>query len=255
MSSLGVALVTGAARGIGRAIALRLAGDGFNVAINDIPAAREQLNTLSKEIAGKGRNTCISVGDVSVQANVEGMVSTVVEELGQLDVMVANAGIYRVNPVTEISVDEWDQLFAVNCRGLFLCYKYAGIQMIKQGRGGRIIGASSVAGREGQLGMGSYSATKFAVRGLTQAAAKEWGRYGITVNAYCPGVIETDIFEALNTGPGTVQVALKKFAEDCALGHNASPAEIASVVSYLASKEAHFITGQGIGVDGGRVLS
>ncbi|GLB38874.1 putative KR domain containing protein [Lyophyllum shimeji] len=249
MTSLGVALVTGASRGIGRAIALRLASDGFNVAINDLPAAQEGLNTLKHEIVGKGRKACIAVGDVSAQAHVKDMVSTAIEELGQLDVMVANAGIYRVTPITETSVDEWDQLFAVNARGLFLCYKYAGLQMIKQGHGGRIIGASSIAGREGQENMATYSATKFAVRGLTQAAAKEWGRHGITVNAYCPGVIETDIFEALNKGPGTVGAALKKFAEGCALGHNATPAEVASLVSYLASKEAHFITGQSIGID------
>ncbi|KAG6887316.1 hypothetical protein C0995_016222 [Termitomyces sp. Mi166 len=203
-SSLGVALVTGASKGIGRSIALRLAKDGFDVGINDVPAAREGLESLKAQMKAMGRKSSLAVGDVSVQTSVENVVKTVVNDLGRLDVMVANAGICRAHAITETEVEEWDKLFAVNGRGVFLCYKYAAMQMIKQGQGGRIIGASSLAGRrglsdpEGLLGeanLAAYSATKFAVRGLTQAAAKEWGRHGITVNSYCPGVIETDIIQ------------------------------------------------------------
>ncbi|KAF8068062.1 NAD(P)-binding protein [Lyophyllum atratum] len=256
MSSLGIALVTGASRGIGRAIALRLASDGFDVAMNDLPSARDGLNALRQEILGlgKGRKACIAVGDVSVRGDVERMVSTVVEDLGQLDVMVANAGVCRLNPIVETEVDEWDQSFNINSRGVFLCYKYAAIQMIKQGRGGRIIGASSVAGKQGEAGMAAYCATKFAVRGLTQAAAKEWGHHGITVNAYCPGVIETHMMEDLHRldPERPMEGFLKQLAGGSALGHNGTPADVAGLVSYFASKEAAFVTGQGFSVDGGR---
>ncbi|KAF5383228.1 hypothetical protein D9615_004789 [Tricholomella constricta] len=242
MSSLGVALVTGASKGIGRAISLRLAKDGFDIGMNDLPAARAQLDSLRKEIMGKGRKACIAVGDVSRQENVEEMVSTVVKDLGQLNVMVANAGLCRAHQITETDVEEWDQLFSVNGRGVFLCYKYAALQMIKQGHGGRIIGASSVAGRRGEAGIAAYSATKFAVRGLTQAAAQEWGRYGITVNAYCPGIIQTDMLDDFSGGAEKRSKVLSQLEESCAVGYHATPAEVASVVSYLASKEAHFIT-------------
>ncbi|KAG5636435.1 hypothetical protein H0H81_008078 [Sphagnurus paluster] len=192
-SSTGVAIVTGAARGIGRAIALRLAKDGYDIGLNDIPAAAQALGTVQNEIASLGRRSHIVLGDVSVPENVTNIVSDTVENLGQLNVMVANAGIIRLSPLIETEVSEWDKLFSVNARGTFLCYKYAALQMIKQGKGGRIIGASSILGRKGNPGTSAYGATKFAIRGLTQAAAQEWGAHGITVNAYCPGVVETEM--------------------------------------------------------------
>ncbi|KAG6915702.1 hypothetical protein DXG01_010344 [Tephrocybe rancida] len=263
MSSLGVALVTGASRGIGRAIALRLASDGFDVAVNDLPAARQGLESLRAEISAKGRKATIATGDVSVQANVEGIVTSTVKDLGQLNIMVANAGLCRAHLITDTSVDEWDAVFAVNSRGVFLCYKYAALQMIKQGLGGRIIGASSLAGRRGEGHMATYSATKFAVRGLTQAAATEWGRHGITVNSYCPGIIETEMIKDIVEGTKAPSLdgfyskanAPGQFGEGTAVGYNGKAADVANVVSFLASKEAHFITGQGFGVDGGMQYS
>ncbi|KAG5635544.1 hypothetical protein H0H81_010906 [Sphagnurus paluster] len=167
-----VALVTGAAQGIGRAIALRLAKDGFDVAINDLLAAEDALNGVRKEITALGRRAFVFIGDVSVEKDVQNMVSSVVENLGQLNVMVANAGVCRSTPILETEVSQWDFLLSVNVVGLFLCYKYAAMQMIKQGKGGRILGASSVAGRRGEMYMGTYSATKFAVRGLAQVAGE-----------------------------------------------------------------------------------
>ncbi|KAG5635737.1 hypothetical protein H0H81_010237 [Sphagnurus paluster] len=172
VSSLGVAIVTGASKGIGRAIALRLAKDGYDVGINDLPAAEESLDTLRKEIFTLGRRPFVSVGDVSVPKNVENMISSVVDNLGQLDVMVANAGIAKAGPLIDTKISDWHELFSINAFGVFLSYQYAAKQMIKQGTGGRIIGASSIAGKRGELHLGAYSATKFAVRGLTQVAGE-----------------------------------------------------------------------------------
>ncbi|KAJ7607196.1 hypothetical protein FB45DRAFT_877891 [Roridomyces roridus] len=207
MSSKGIALVTGAAQGIGRAITLRLADDDFDVAVNDISVS-EDLQSLVKEIQQRGRASSIHAADVSQDAQVKQMIEAVVQKHGSLDVMVANAGV--VGPpgmeITDVTVEEWDRVMNVNARGAFLSYKYAGLQMVKQGRGGRIIGASSLAGKQGHSTQVPYTASKFAVRGLTQSA-------GITVNAYAPGVIET-------------------------------PMNIADFVSFIASKESKFITGQ-----------
>ncbi|KIM81214.1 hypothetical protein PILCRDRAFT_72177 [Piloderma croceum F 1598] len=200
-ASKGIALVTGAGQGIGRAIALRLADD-FDVAVNDIPSNVEALDSLVDEITAKGRRSIPVLADVSVEDQVKNMIDTVVAKLGGLDVMVANAGIYKEGSVLDCTTQDFDSLFAVNVRGTFFCYKYAGLQMVSQGRGGRIIGASSLTGKKGRKNSRAilraglcvgYSATKFAVRGLTQSAAGDLGKHGITVNAYAPGAIDTPL--------------------------------------------------------------
>ncbi|KAI0261208.1 hypothetical protein BC834DRAFT_896714 [Gloeopeniophorella convolvens] len=217
-----VAIITGAARGIGRGIALRLSEDGFAVAVNDLPNTPE-LDELVQEIEGQGRRAFAVPADVSVEGQVEQMIRKVVQELGSLDVMVANAGIFIVDSVLSATAEDFDRLMSVNARSTLLCYKYAGKQMIAQGRGGRIIGASSVAGKQAltstpvSQAVASYSATKFAIRGLTQAAgaslflpysntirrrhttAQEFGAHGITVNAYAPGAINTRMLNDFNT--------------------------------------------------------
>ncbi|KAK7034629.1 hypothetical protein VNI00_012271 [Paramarasmius palmivorus] len=229
-----VALITGAAQGIGKAIALRLAKEGFDIAINDIRAKSGQLGSVAETIMGLGRRVDVVPADVSVEKDVQGMIGETVEKLGSLDVFHLTA-----------SVHDWDKTFEINVRGVFLCYKYAAKQMIEQGRGGRIIGASSAGGKQGFPGVAAYSASKFAVRGLTQSAALELGKYNITVNTYAPGAINTDMF--LSSCPDIdVELATQRIGQ---------PADIASVVAYLASDEAHFITGQSVSVDGGLVLS
>ncbi|KAF9256409.1 NAD(P)-binding protein [Marasmius fiardii PR-910] len=187
----GSCLITGSAQGIGKAIALRLANDGFNIALNDLPSKEAELQQLEKEIAalGKGTKTVIVTGDISSEVEVKAMVEKVVEGFGGLQVMVANAGICSIGIMTEMTADQWDKTFSVNSRGTFLCYKHAALQMIKQGRGGRIIGASSVGGKQGTAYYTAYCATKFAIRGMTQSAAWELGQHGITVNAYAPSEI------------------------------------------------------------------
>ncbi|KAF8240309.1 NAD(P)-binding protein [Tricholoma matsutake] len=253
MASHAVAFVTGASQGIGRAIALRLARDGFNIAINDVAARKERLDVLSQEIAEKGQKTCVLVGDVSVEADVEGMINDVAGRMGRLDVMVANAGVIVTKPILETTVVDWDRIFSVNARGTFLCYKYAGRQMIKQGQGGRIVGASSIAGKQGEPFLSAYTSTKFAVRGLTQTAAREFGPHGITVNAYSPGPVDTPMVRSLGEALGDK----KQFFEEenvnkVPLNYQGTPTDVASIVSYLASPESRFITGQSISVNGGR---
>ncbi|KAF8176346.1 NAD-binding protein [Mycena galopus ATCC 62051] len=252
MSSKGIAIVTGAAQGIGRSIALRLAEDGFDVAVNDLESKSQDLDNLIKEIQQKGRKSSKHIADVSQEESVKGMVEEVVKEHGGLDVMVANAGVagpYR-SSIVQMSVDQWDQVMTINARGTFLCYKYAGQQLIKQGRGGRIIGASSIAGKKALVSQPAYSASKFAVRGLTQAAAQEFGPHGITVNAFAPGAINTNMLTGGGSGEQTVELlnALKKMAPLQMIGE---PEDIASLVSFLASKESRFITGQSLSINGG----
>jgi len=251
--SKGVALVTGAAQGIGRAIALRFAEDGFEVAVNDISSNSANLDSLVDEIKQKGRKSSKHVADVSQDESVKEMVEEVVKAHGALDVMVANAGVagpYRTK-LTELSVEEWDKVMNINARGSFLCYKYAGLQMIKQGRGGRIIGASSFAGKKAMARQSAYSASKFAVRGLTQAAALEFGQHGITVNAYAPGAIDTAMLTGGAANAEEAEATLNKMKAASPLGIVGVPTDIANLVSFLASKKSQFITGQSISINGG----
>ncbi|KAJ7133573.1 NAD-binding protein [Mycena epipterygia] len=246
----GVALVTGAAQGIGRSVALRLAADGFDVAVNDIAVHSDKLDALVSEIQEKGRASSKHIADVSREDQVKEMVELVVQKHGGLDVMVANAGVSgRGALFTEMALEEWDRVMNINAKGTFLSYKHAGIQMVKQGRGGRIIGASSFTGKQGIATQGPYSASKFAVRGLTQAAALEFGAHGITVNAYAPGAIDTPMLAATKAETGVDLLA--HFKEMSPLKKFGVPEDIAGLVSFLASSESHFITGQTISINGG----
>ncbi|KAH7912902.1 hypothetical protein BJ138DRAFT_718086 [Hygrophoropsis aurantiaca] len=256
----GIALVTGAAQGIGRAIALRLATDGFDIALNDILPCKAQLDELATSLSAKGCRTCSVIADISDEYQVQNMVAEVVRELGGLDVLIANAGIFRMGSLMNTTVEDFDAMFAVNARGTYLCYKYAAAQMIAQGRGGRIIGASSKNGKRGLPDGTGYGATKFAIRGLTQAAALELGRHGITVNCYAPGGVDTAMMRMARSQRAQDPEAIA-FTNRLptkllpAVGYDGSVEDVASIVSYLVSKEAHFITGQSISVDGGIMLS
>ncbi|KAK7471938.1 hypothetical protein VKT23_000044 [Stygiomarasmius scandens] len=258
MKPVRIALVTGAAQGIGKAIALRLARDGLDVALNDVPSKLDQLNAVSNEIrTSLGRQSTVHTADVSKEEDIKRMFEEVVRMHGGLDVMIANAGIVIDRPFLETTVEEWDRTFAVNARGVFLCYQHAAKQMIKQGRGGRMIGASSIMGKSGiGDGVSAYTGTKFAIRGITQAAAGELGKYKITVNAYAPGVIDTEMARQMDESaakrlglePGVV---FNNFSARSPLGHNGVPEDIAGLVSYLVSDDAHYVTGQTISVNGG----
>jgi len=258
----GIALITGSAQGLGCSIALRLARDGFDIALSDVSSKRDQLRAVADNIEKIGRRTLVVPADVTVDREVKEMVQDVVKELGGLDILVANAGVLGLSPLISTELDEWERVMAVNARGTFLCYKYAAQQMIKQGRGGRIIGASSISGKLGKPLLSAYSASKFAIRGLTQTAALELGPYNITVNSYAPGQIRTpmtagmsdEVGDFAKTDPEMVDLWRGRAATR-GLKYEGQPEDIASLVSYLASKEAHFITGKSITVDGGIVLS
>ncbi|KAJ6551140.1 acetoin reductase family protein [Mycena capillaripes] len=269
-----VALVTGAARGIGKAIALRLASDGFSVAVNDVPNNAATLSQVVQEIKDLDVEALACIADVSIEDEVRNMIDQVIAHFptGRLDVMVANAGIVKWNSLVDTTAADWDTVMTVNACGTFLCYKYAAIQMIRQGCGGRIIGAASVCGKKGTCGcppglhayakvpglpsLGAYCASKFAIRGLTQAAAMELGAHGITVNAYAPGGIDTAMLGVLASGNAAVsgrtpEDYFQALKARTPMGCIGEPSDVANVVSFLASKESQFITGQSISVNGG----
>ncbi|KAJ7314486.1 short chain oxidoreductase [Mycena albidolilacea] len=272
MVSKGTAVVTGAAQRIGRAIALRLAADGFYIALNDIGAKSNELQGVEAKIAalGCGAKTGVFTADVAVEDEVHALLVAVVEKFGGIHVlsaaasihtlvadgtfqMVANAGICKPGSFLDVNIDDWDRTFAVNVRGVFLCYQYAAKQMVAQGRGGRIIGACSLAGKQGAPKLSTYSASKFAVRGLTQAAATELGPHGITVNAYAPGIIESPMTDGFAHLAGVdPKVIYDRQAAQTPVGKNGKPVDVAALVSFLASAESSFVTGQTISPNGGR---
>lgn len=251
-----VALVTGAARGIGQAIALRLAEDGANVAVLDLDADK-CADTVAK-LEGTGRKAIAIGADVSSRDQIYAAIDKTTEELGGFDIMVNNAGIAQVQPIAEIADGEVDSIFDINVKGVLWGIQAAAAKFKELGHGGKIINASSIAGHDGFPVLGAYSATKFAVRGLTQTAAQEYAADGITVNAYCPGIVGTDMwveiderFHELTGAP--LGETYQKNVEGIALGRAQTPEDVADLVSFLASPGADYITGQAILTDGGMV--
>ncbi|KAG2155254.1 uncharacterized protein EDB93DRAFT_1080417 [Suillus bovinus] len=259
-----VALITGAAQGIGHAIALRLADDGLDIAIADLASQRMKLDGVAEEVRAKGRRCIVLECDVSQEEDVQRMIQATEKEFDGLDVMVANAGRLLVKTMVESTLTEFDNVFDTNVRGVFLCLRAAAQVMIKRGRGGRIISASSVSGKKGVPLNGIYCASKAAVRSFTQALASEIGSHGITVNAYAPGPIDTplrmqrsDMYVLISLSLSEVptplidRIAWQYQSTTSALKHIGTPEDIANLVSFLASKESSFITGQTITIDGG----
>jgi meso-butanediol dehydrogenase/(S,S)-butanediol dehydrogenase/diacetyl reductase len=254
------AVVTGAASGIGRAIAVRLAGDGLDLTVVDLSTAAADLEALVAQLTNAGARASAVAADVSRAPEVEAAVASHVETYGGLDVMVANAGTAVTAPLLETTDEQWQRTIEVNLRGVFNCYRAAARQMVAQGRGGRLIGAASVASHRGGKWQGAYSASKFAVRGLSQSVAQELGEHGITVNVYSPGVVDTPMWQSIDraitarTG-APVGTALAGMVEQIPLGRLEAPEDVAAVVSFLASPDAGYVTGQSIVVDGGMWFS
>lgn len=253
-----VALVTGGGQGIGEAIVRRLHADGFKVAIADLNL--DTANKVANELGGKEAGVIAIAVDVADRDSVFAAVDQAVSELGGFDVIVNNAGIAPQSPIEDITPESIAKLFGINFNGVVWGVQAATQAFKKLGHGGKIISAASQAGHVGNPGIGLYSATKFAVRGFTQTAARDLAKHGITVNTYAPGIVRTPLMEEL--AKKTAESAGKpeawgweQFTGGITLDRLSDPEDVAAVVSFLSGPDSNYITGQSILVDGGMVFN
>lgn len=253
---MSVVLVTGGGRGIGRGIALRLARDGHDIALVDVNA--EGIESVAAEVREIGAKATTFVADVGDRDQVFAAVDHAHEALGGFDVIVNNAGIAQVAPIDDVRPADVAKIWSVNVDGVLWGIQAAAAKFQALGQPGKIINASSIAGHDGFALLGVYSATKFAVRALTQAAAKEYAAHGITVNAYCPGVVGTDMWVDIDKRFAELTGAAEgetydKYVGGIALGRAQTPEDVAAFVSYLAGPDSDYMTGQAVLIDGGLV--
>lgn len=240
-----VAVVTGASRGIGKAVALGLAGQGAKI----VASARniELLDQLVAEIKAAGGEAVAVVGDISIAADADQLIARAVEAYGQLDVLVNNAGITRDGLLLRMKDEDWDAVLDTNLKGAFFCIRAAAKVMSRQ-KSGRIINISSVVGEMGNAGQVNYSASKAGLLGLTKSTARELARRNITVNAITPGFIVTDMTEGLS------DKAREALVDQIPLGRLGTVEDVAHSVVFLASEQAAYITGQALGINGGMYM-
>ena len=275
-----VALITGAGgmKGIGRATALKLATQGADIALTDVQRPPEDLppgevrrqwrglESVAEEVEALGRRCQRVWCDLNDSEQIQAMVRQVAEHFGRIDILANNAraiiGRDKV-PITELREDVWHHFLAINTTAVFLCTKFVGQIMVRQGQGGRIINTASDAAKRGSAMGAAYSASKFAVLGLTQASALDLAPYGITVNAVCPGPVNTDRLSYWERAQAEAQgIPLEEFrakivaeaGQRTPLGRIAEPEDVAGLVAFLASDEARFITGQAYNVNGGSLF-
>lgn len=251
-----VAVVTGAARGIGRGIAERLGRDGLHVVVADLPGSRDGSEETAATIRDAGGQATAADVDVTSSESTDQLVQAAVDTAGRLDVFVANAGIAQVEALLDYTDEQFQTMLDVNVTGVFNSYRSAANQFINQGGGGKIIGAASIVAFRPFALLGPYSASKWAVRGLTQAAAMEWAQHGITVNAYGPGIVGTAMWDLIDEKLAEHEglqkgQAIEKYSEAILLGRVSVPNDVAQLVSYLSSEDSDYVTGQTILVDGG----
>jgi len=242
-----VAIVTGGGRGIGRAIALRLAEAGANIVVNDIGDAAP-VEAVIREIKAMGRQALPVLADVSSSSEVERLVAEAMAAYGRIDILVNNAGIAQDQLLLRMTEEEWDRVLAVDLKSVFLCTRAVLKHMVKQ-RWGRIISLSSVVGIVGNAGQANYAAAKAGIIGFTRTIAKEVASRGITVNAIAPGFIDTGMTQGLK------EEWREELKKRIPLGRLGSPRDVAEAVAFLTSEEAGYITGQVLGVDGGMAIS
>lgn len=260
MDSTKVALVTGAGQGIGRGIALQLASDGYDIAIADLAFQEEKAREVVKEIEELGRKAIFVATDVSKKEDIVAAVDAAAEQLGSFDVIVNNAGIAQVKPIEEISEEELNKIFSINVNSVVFGIQAAAAKFTALGKKGKIISAASIAAVKGFPILGAYSASKFAVRGLTQVAAQELAPRGITVNAYAPGIVGTGMWDLIDEKLSEINGKprgqnLKENVESIMLGRIETPEDVAGVVSFFASPKADYVTGQVLLVDGGMLYN
>jgi 3-oxoacyl-[acyl-carrier protein] reductase len=241
-----VALVTGASRGIGREIALELARQGANVAVN-YAGSESKANQVVDEIKAIGKEAFVIKCDVSNSDEVAAMVKETVDRFGKLDILVNNAGITKDNLLMRMKEEEWDDVININLKGVFLCTKAVTRQMMKQ-RVGRIINITSVVGVSGNPGQANYVAAKSGVIGLTKTTAKELASRNITVNAIAPGFITTDMTDKLS------DEVKDEMLKQIPLARLGEPKDIAKMAAFLASDDTSYITGQTLHINGGMVM-
>jgi len=238
-----VILITGSSQGIGKAIALKFASLGIKIALNDIQSQEESLKKTKEEIEKMGGQAKYFLGDVSKLEEMEKIVQEIQKEFGRLDILVNNAGIVHDRTLAKMTQEEWQRVIDVNLTGVFNSTK-AALPLIIQNQG-KIINISSIVGLKGNFGQANYAAAKAGIIGFTKSLSKEVGRFGVTVNAVAPGFIETRLTENLVE---EMKNTIKKLTS---LGRFGKPEEVASLVVFLASDEANFITGEVITIDGG----
>jgi len=239
------ALITGSARGIGKAIAERLAADGARIVISDIMA--ESAEATAEGLRSRGIEAVAIAANVANKDDAVKLINTAVTEHASLDIVVNNAGITRDTLMVRMSESDWDSVIDVNLKGAFLVTQAAAKIMMKQ-RSGRIVNISSVVGRMGNAGQTNYAASKAGLIGLTKSAARELATRGVTVNAIAPGFIQTAMTDQMP------EAAREKLSGSIPMKRLGTPEDVAAVVAFLASEDASYITGQVIGVDGGLLM-
>ena len=240
-----VALVTGAGRGIGEAIALTLAREGAHIVVNDFDA--EAARATAGKIEALGRQALVDGANIADRGQVEKLFRSIRETFGRMDILVNNAGITRDGMLLKLSEEQWDQVMAVNLKGVFNCTQFAAAMMSEQASG-KIVNLSSASAQMGNIGQVNYAASKAGVIGMTKTLAKELARFNINVNAVAPGFILTPMTEAV---PDKVKDHLIK---GIPLGRAGTPQDVANAVCFLVSEDSAYITGQVIACNGGMVV-